>query len=89
MVESPVGVDALVTALSSDSDADVRKQAAWALGMIEDPRAAGALSDALEDPDADVREQAMWAIGMVVSSSDGGGIEPSELARKLRRALRE
>jgi HEAT repeat protein len=57
--------------------------------MIEDPRAAGPLSDALEDPDEDVREQAMWAIGMVVSSADDQAFDPSELAQKLRKALRD
>jgi HEAT repeat protein len=52
-------------ALASDSDADVRSQAAWALGAIGDARATGSLSGALKDSSADVRRQAAWALGAV------------------------
>jgi HEAT repeat protein len=46
-----------------DADAHVRKQAAWALGEIKDPRASGALASALKDASAEVRKQAAWALG--------------------------
>jgi len=57
--------------------------------MIEDPRAAGPLSDALEDDDEDVRDQAIWALGMVVRNADIESIDTSELARRLRKSLEE
>jgi HEAT repeat protein len=46
-----------------DADPHVRRQAAWALGEIADPRAAGPLASALKDASAEVRRQAAWALG--------------------------
>ena len=57
-------VPALIRALG-DEQANVREQAAWALGKIADGRAVKALGDALQDEEADVREQAAWALGRV------------------------
>jgi len=46
--------------------------AAWALGEIEDPRAAPGLRHALADRDAKVRHQAVWALGQI---KDGASID--------------
>jgi HEAT repeat protein len=54
----------LIVALS-DSVAGVRKQAAWALGALDDSRAVSALTKSLKDPDAGVRKQAAWALGAI------------------------
>lgn len=42
-----------------------RRNAAWALGAIDDQRAVNALVAALKDSDAPVREQAAWALGAI------------------------
>ena len=48
-----------------------RKNAAWALGALDDSRAVTALVAALKDTDAGVREQAAWALGAI---GDRGGV---------------
>ena len=48
-----------------DSVADVREQAAFALGQLRDPRAIDGLTSALKDPSADVRQQAAFALGQL------------------------
>ena len=40
-----------------------RRNAAWALGALDDPRAVRGLIEALRDREAPVREQAAWALG--------------------------
>ena len=40
-----------------------RKNAAWALGALDDPRAVKALIDLVRDREPQVREQAAWALG--------------------------
>jgi HEAT repeat protein len=40
-----------------------RRNAAWALGALEDQRAVEPLLDLLEDREAGVREQVCWALG--------------------------
>src|SRR5688572_9961535 len=42
-----------------------RRNAAWALGAMDDERAVKALIDALKDPEPQVREQAAWALGAI------------------------
>lgn len=42
-----------------------RRNAAWALGALDDRRATPALLPALKDEDARVRRQAAWAIGAI------------------------
>ena len=54
----------LVGALG-DNGAEVREQAAWALGAIGDPRGAPRLTLALKDQSAKVRQQAAWALGVI------------------------
>ena len=51
--------------LLTDSEAGVRRQAAWALGSLGDARALEPLLTALKDTDAAVRRQAAWAVGVV------------------------
>ena len=48
-----------------DSNAPVRHQAAWALGIISDRNAVPALVDVLKDADKGVRQQAAWALGAI------------------------
>ncbi|MBA2356553.1 MAG: HEAT repeat domain-containing protein [Acidobacteria bacterium] len=43
----------------------MRRQAAWALGVIGDARATLVLTSALRDADSHVRRQAAWALGHV------------------------
>src|SRR5262245_27207036 len=59
-------ITALVDALK-DSDADVRKQAAWALGRIRSEQSVDGLMAAMRDADQDVRKQAIWALGRIQS----------------------
>ena len=42
-----------------------RRNAAWALGALDDPRAVRGLIDTLRDREASVREQAAWALGVI------------------------
>lgn len=42
-----------------------RRNAAWALGALDDPRAVRGLIEALRDREAPVREQAAWALGAI------------------------
>ena len=48
-----------------DENADVREQAAFALGQIRDRGAVEALVIAIKDPIADVREQVAFALGQL------------------------
>jgi len=59
-VAAELGEQALYTHL------DVRQQAAWALGLKGDHRAAEALTRAMKDRDAQVRKEATWALGMIL-----------------------
>jgi beta-lactamase regulating signal transducer with metallopeptidase domain len=62
--EQPGGaIRALIDALK-DGDEQVRKQAAWALGMKGGRTAEEMLVAALKDADAEVRAEAAWALGM-------------------------
>jgi HEAT repeat protein len=46
-----------------------RRNAAWALGALDDERAVNALVEALRDPEAAVREQVAWALGALDANS--------------------
>ena len=60
-------LEAFMTALR-DADAQIRAQAAHALGTIESVQAVAALSEALRnDASVSVRSQAAWALGMIES----------------------
>ena len=62
-------VSSLMGALG-DHVAEVRKNAAYALGHLESPAAVPGLAKALaSDPDADVREMSGWALGQIQDSS--------------------
>ena len=71
----------LLKLLSSDSDAGVRRSAAWALARRPQPEAAEALARALRtDADREVREMAAWALADV-----RGDAAASALAEALRK----
>lgn len=58
----------MMIGLLTDSDVQLRSQAAQSLGNIEDARAVDGLSNALlNDDSAQVRSQAAWALGMIES----------------------
>jgi len=59
-----VATPGLVAALK-DHDPDVRREAAKALGLIKDARAAGPLMEALRDRDTNVRVYAAYALGEI------------------------
>lgn len=62
--------EALIRALGSE-DASIRRQAANTLGVIESPRAVGALATVVRaDESPGVRREAAWALGMI-ESTDG------------------
>src|SRR5262249_17294552 len=63
-------VGLLIKVLESDTDAEVRRAAAWGLADIQTTSSASALVHALQsDADDRVREMAAWAIG-----EQGGGL---------------
>jgi HEAT repeat protein len=64
-LRSTDAVPALLDALKTDKDADIRGQAAFALGQIGDARALEAITAALKDANADVRKQAAFALGQL------------------------
>jgi hypothetical protein len=75
---SSTAVQALIEALK-DGDGQVRKQAAWALGMKGGQKAIDLLVAALRDQDASVRAEAAWALGM---QGDRRAVEPLVAALK-------
>jgi HEAT repeat protein len=56
--------DPLVKTLAH-SEPTARRNAAWALGALDDQRAVSPLSASLKDADHTVREQAAWALGAI------------------------
>jgi HEAT repeat protein len=54
----------VLTALKHDAWI-ARRNAAWTLGALDDPRAVDALGNALRDPEPRVRAQAAWALGAI------------------------
>ncbi len=84
-------VEGLTNALRSDSSAEVRADAATALGDLGALDARGALVDALEDPDATVRAAAARALGQVGGDAE---VEPllnavDDESADVRRAAQE
>jgi HEAT repeat protein len=77
-------VDDLIRKLESDPDYKVRLSAALNLGKIGDPRAVGALIDALGDADKTVRGVAAAALGKVVDSAT-----PADTRERAVQALGE
>jgi HEAT repeat protein len=72
--------DRLVKALQS-AGATARRNAAWALGALDDSRAVMPLVAVLGDADESVREQASWALGAL---GDARAVQP--LVGRLRDA---
>jgi HEAT repeat protein len=56
-----------------------RRNAAWALGALDDPRAVKGLINALRDREAGVRAQAAWALGAI---DDASAMDPLFAALK-------
>lgn len=51
-----------------------RKNAAWALGALDDPRGVSPVTAALQDREAPVRQQAAWALGAMDADSAVQGL---------------
>jgi HEAT repeat protein len=62
-----IGLPALhaLVQMLSDKDWQVRREAAWALGEIGDPKAVPFLIRSLRDKDKYVRRAAAWALGKI------------------------
>jgi HEAT repeat protein len=65
-------LDPLIKALAS-SAAVARRNAAWALGALDDQRAVTPLVGSLKDSEPNVREQAAWALGAI---DDARAVQP-------------
>jgi HEAT repeat protein len=70
--------DPLIAALGNPAWI-ARRNAAWALGALDDTRATAALAAALKDQEAGVRAQAAWALGAL---DDRDAVEPLIAALK-------
>jgi HEAT repeat protein len=51
-----------------------RRNAAWALGALDDPRGVAPVAKSLQDPQPDVRVQAAWALGTMDASAAVKGL---------------
>ena len=65
-------LDPLIKTLASPV-AVARRNAAWALGALDDQRAVAPLVGSLKDSDPNVREQASWALGAI---DDARAVQP-------------
>ena len=65
-------LDPLIKTLASPV-AVARRNAAWALGALDDQRAVTPLVGSLKDSDTNVREQASWALGAI---DDARAVQP-------------
>jgi len=68
-------IDGLAQRLA-DEDADIREEAALALGILNGHSALPQLVNALQDPDSDVRAAAATAIGKIGSQEQGPALIP-------------
>ena len=69
----------LIKVLQTDSDAEVRRAAAWGLSEVETPAARAALAKALQsDADSEVREMSAWSL-----AEHEGGESAAALAAAL------
>ena len=64
-VKLPEAIPALTSILQSEPDAEVRQMAAFAMGLIGDAAAAGALTTALSDADPQIQGRAAEALGLL------------------------
>jgi HEAT repeat protein len=74
-----------------DAEADIREQAAYAIGILNGRGVVKELVGALQDPDAEVRGAAATALGKVGSADDGRALVPltaDESASVRNRALK-
>lgn len=89
-----LAMDRLLVALGDESP-DRRRGAAWALGVIRNPKAVPPLIGALEDPDTSVRRGAAWALGVIGNRGATEALtrslrdEDAEMRRKVAWALGE
>lgn len=65
--------DPLIETLASPA-AVARRNAAWALGALDDPRAVTPLIGSLKDSEPNVREQAAWALGAIGDARAAAGL---------------
>jgi HEAT repeat protein/beta-lactamase regulating signal transducer with metallopeptidase domain len=63
-------------AVVRDPDAEVRRQAVWALGELEAATAVPMLIPALKDADTETRKQAAWALGEIQSKDAVEALTP-------------
>jgi HEAT repeat protein len=68
----PASFDPLVKTLAATGPT-ARRNAAWALGALDDQRAVSPLIASLKDPEHAVREQASWALGAL---DDARAVQP-------------
>ena len=82
-------MDGLIFALK-DSDAGVRKQAAFALGELKSTRAVPALIEMLKDADVEVRQRAMSALGEIgdarAAAAIAGALKDTDARVRARAA---
>jgi HEAT repeat protein len=79
-------VDPLIKTLANSS-AIARRNAAWALGALDDQRAVTPLIGSLRDSDPNVREQAAWALGAIGDgrAAAGLGLALKDTEARVRR----
>ena len=73
---TPEQVIPRLVAVLKDSNPELRRTAAQALGKIARKEAVPALREALRDPDAGVRRHAAWALGMIGEDAVGPDRSP-------------
>lgn len=69
----PAALDVLIYALKNNKDPFIRKDAAFAMGKIGNPKAVDALIEALNDQEPKVRCNSSWALGKI---NDNRAVQP-------------